>query len=165
MDYRSSNVVGYTHFGGDIVSGVNDGRGVQIGTASTAATPAISPAGDDANVSIAILPKGTGSVYVGSTGTNAVGSKGFFSVASTWSNAAISSGQIAELTFASTTFDVDRGDIVSVYFNELAAPVVMGAFRVSTVNSSRLTVQLTVPGSTASSTLSGTVRVSWVDLT
>lgn len=35
MGYRSTNAAGIVHFGGDIVSGAQDGAGIRLGSAST----------------------------------------------------------------------------------------------------------------------------------
>ena len=193
MKYRSTQADGrYVHFGGDVVSNVESSHGVMLYGGSTGGK--VIPVGDDANISLALEGKGTGAVVIGnssqspqiagssitlnSTGitigttgatvmiaNSTAAFKGFHSKTSTYSASSISSGAVAELTFASTTFDVSYGDLVSVSFLDLAAPVVSGGFRLSTVATSVLTVLLSVPGSTASSTLSGSVQVAWADLT
>jgi hypothetical protein len=170
MIYRSTNVDGkYVHFGGDLIAGVDSSNGVHLYGSSTGGK--ITACSDDANTSLKIEGKGTGGVIIGNSSQavtladSTAAFKGFHFKTSTWSNAAISSGAVVELTFASTTFDVSYGDLVSVSFQDLIAPVVMGGFRLSTVATSVLTVQLAVPGSTASSTLSGSMQVAWADLT
>lgn len=170
MKYRSSNADGrFVHYGGDVVSNVESSHGVMLYGGSTGGK--VIPVGDDANISLTLEGKGTGGVKIGNSSQSLTladstsAFKGFHVATSTWSNAAISSGQIAELTFASTTFGVSYGDLVAVSFQDLAAPVVSGGYRLSTVATSVLTVLLTTPGSTASSTLSGSIQVAWADLT
>ncbi len=73
-----------------------------------------------------------------------------------------------ELTFASTTFDVNPGDLFAITSFEPAAEssvVSVHGWRLSTAAASRVTVILGAQQSTASSTGSGTIRVGWVDLT
>ncbi len=193
MKYRSTNADGrFVHFGGDVVSNVESSHGVMLYGGSTGGK--VIPVGDDANISLALEGKGTGGVTIGnsSQSPNITGSsitlnstgitigttaatvmlanstaafKGWHFKTSTYSASSISSGAIAELTFASTTFDVSYGDLVSVSFLDLATPVICGGFRLSTANASRVTVLLSVPGSTGSNTLSGSVQVAWADLT
>ncbi len=177
MEYRSSNASGFVHFGGDVVSNVNSSHGVRLSGGSTGGV--VETVGDDTSASLLIRAKGAGGITIGnssqavtiagsgfSVGTSTAVMKGIYAKTSTWSNAAISSGAVAELTFASTTFDVSLGDLAMVAFTDaLAAPIACGGFRLSTVDASRITVLLTAPGSTASSTLSGSILVSWVDLT
>jgi hypothetical protein len=71
MLYRSTNTIGHTHFQGDLVSGVADGRGVQLGTASTGEDPNIDPVGDAANIGMRVRQKGTGTLRLGSTDAGA----------------------------------------------------------------------------------------------
>ncbi len=193
MKYRSTNADGrFVHYGGDVLAGCESSNGVMLYGSSTGGK--IIATSDDANTSLKIEGKGTGGVTIGNssqvvtlTGSSftlsgaavTIGTtgasvmianstamfKGWHVKTSTYSNAAISSGAVAELTFASTTFDVSYGDLVSVSFLDLEAPVTCGGFRLSTVATSVLTVLLAVPGSTASSTLSGSVQVAWADLT
>lgn len=169
MNYRSTNTKGYVHFGGDIVSGVEDGRGIQLGTASTSATPAITPAGDDTAVNLAVLPKGSGAVYIGSTAAGAGGFKGAFSTTFAYAFTALSSGASVESAIASTTADVSPGDLISL---ELGLPAVSTQvvallnFRTSTAATSRVVLTLGNITSTAlGSTGSGTGRITWIDLT
>ena len=103
-------------------------------------------------------------ICIGADSTTALLCKAFHTVTSTWSNSSILAGGIAELTIASTTADVNPGDLVNVD-GDLAADVILNGFRLSTVAASRLTAILVVPGSTGSSTLSGTLRITWADLT
>lgn len=104
----------------------------------------------------------SGPLLVGS----GMGIQGCYSTTVAWTHAAISSGQFGEITLASTTCDVQPGDLVSVSPASTAVgPYAFAGFRQSTAAASRVTVLLDVPGSTATSTLSGTLRITWVDLT
>jgi hypothetical protein len=61
---RSSNG---THWGGDGSFGVESSHGVRIGGGSTGGT--ITAIGDDANISLTIAPKGTGTLTLGNSST------------------------------------------------------------------------------------------------
>lgn len=65
MEFRSTNVIGYSHFQGDLVTNVGSSHGVQISGGSTGGS--IFPVGDDANISLTIGSKGTGALNLGST--------------------------------------------------------------------------------------------------
>jgi len=64
---RSTNVKGFVHFGGDVVSGIDHGTGIVLGTASTAATPYLEPIADESNANIGIRAKGTGTITIGNS--------------------------------------------------------------------------------------------------
>lgn len=66
MDFRSTNSK-YVHFGGDIVSNVDDGSsyGVQITGGSTAGV--VQAAGDTTNIDLLVRGKGTGIVTLGNS--------------------------------------------------------------------------------------------------
>mgnify|MGYP001568995421 CR=1 FL=1 len=66
MERRSTNDVGYTHFGGDITAHVNSSHGVRLSGGSTGGL--IEAVGDDTNVSLTIRAQGTGSIRIGTTG-------------------------------------------------------------------------------------------------
>ena len=171
MNYRSS--FAGQHVGGHIVAAVNSSHGIELGGGSTGGT--ITAVGDDANVSLSIQAKGTGPIVIGNSsqaisfGGSAAGTfKGFFSSTRTWELAAVSSGQVGELTFASTAFDVNPGDLIGaleVWPTLSTTPLALMHYRMSTVATSRLTVVLGNIASTATSTTSGHIRVSWADLT
>lgn len=83
-----------------------------------------------------------------------------------FANAAISSGAIAEITIASTSVDCMPGDQISAEIAWAAIPAaIYGGYRTSTAAASRLTLIVAVPGSSATATLSGSIRVTWLDLT
>ena len=70
MSNRSTNDVGFVHYGGVVRSGAQSGRGVELGVnQSTAATDAVTiiPTGDDDNIPLVLVGKGTGSVRVGNS--------------------------------------------------------------------------------------------------
>ena len=62
MEFRSTNPEGYTHYGGDLMSGAHCTRGVLLSSNT------IQPVSDNSNEDLHIRGKGTGSVYLnGST--------------------------------------------------------------------------------------------------
>lgn len=172
MIFRSSNTH-FTHFGGDLVSNVESSHGVQLTGGSTGAI--VQPAGDDNNILLTIRGKGTGAVQIGNSSSPAIigGStrtfKGIYYQESTYSHAAISAARSLELTFASTTTDVEPGDLVSIGLvvatANLSSAVNVASHRLSTAATSRLTIVLSNVQSTATSTGSGTLQLSWLDLT
>jgi len=104
--------------------------------------------------------------WSGSTAKASLAFKGAFSTTLAWTHAAISSGQFGLITIASSVADIQPGDLLSVTPSDtMAGPYAFAGYRQSTANASRVTVLLTTPGSTATSTLSGTLRITWVDLT
>jgi hypothetical protein len=150
-----------------IVSNVGSSHGVRLDGGSTGGV--VEAFGDDANISLTVRGKGTGAVTIGNssqTVTLGQGSalKGFFSTTVAWTHAAISSGQFGEIVIASSVCDIEPGDLVWVAAG-VVAPAANVGYRQSTAATSRLTIVLANPGSTATSTLSGTARISWADLT
>lgn len=163
MEYRSTNY-GFAS-PKDIQSNVGSSCGVQLSGGSTGAT--VSAVGTDDNIPLNIVGKGTGGVRVGST--SGAPFKGAFSTTFAWAVAALSSGATEEVSLASTTCDVDPGDVLSI---ELGLPAVstqtltLQGYRTSTVATSRVTLIIGNITSTAvASTASGTGRISWIDLT
>lgn len=69
MGYFSTNALGRTHFGGDVVAGGNkpNRNGVSLDVVSTGSTPSISARGDDSSVGLDITPKGDAVLTLGST--------------------------------------------------------------------------------------------------
>ena len=162
MIFRSTDAGG--HVSGSYVAGVGSSHGVEIGGGSTGGT--VKAVGDDTDITLNLLGKGAGGVRLGSTASGSVPIKGAFSSTSTWALAATSSGQVGELTFASTTFDVNPGDLIgAIEVVPTTTALIYAGYRTSTVATSRLTVIMANPGSTATSTTSGTIRVTWFDLT
>lgn len=72
MEYRSTNRVGYTHFGGDVVCGVNNAVGWQIGNESTANAAGITVVADASTAAGFIAQKGAAQLLIGSTDAGAV---------------------------------------------------------------------------------------------
>jgi hypothetical protein len=61
MNFRSSNVDGFAHFGGDLVSGVHSTRGVMLSSNT------VSPVSDNDNENLVLRGKGTGGVLIGNS--------------------------------------------------------------------------------------------------
>lgn len=173
MRFPSTNTDGRNPSAGGIVSNVESSHGVLLDGGSTGGV--IRPIGDDANISLTIVGKGTGALTLGNSSSPVIigGStrtiKGAFSQNSTWSNAAITGGHGQEITLASTTVDINTGDLLSIGMTvataDASSQVGIASWRLSTVATSRLTVVLNAFGSTATSTLSGTFHLAWFDLT
>lgn len=171
MKYRSTHAG--QHVSNDIVANVGSSHGVQLSGGSTGGI--VEAVGDDANISLRVRAKGTGSLILGDSsqtvligGSASTPVKGFFSSTKTWSLDAVSSGQLGEITFASTDFDVNPGDIIGaieIWPTASTSALAFAHYRMSAVATSRLTVVLANVASTATSTTSGHVRVSWIDLT
>lgn len=191
MDRRSTSVKGFVHFGGDVRSGVENGIGISLGNASTGSTCWIETISDDTNAHLGIRAQGAGTITIG-TSSNALGVggalsvagnssmagtlkigtgatiKGIYSTTFAWAVAAISSGQTAEITLTtSLSTNLNVGDLIGQI--SLAPPdvsqVVFADFRQSDVGTSIVTIVVANPGSTATSTESGTGRITWIDLT
>jgi hypothetical protein len=169
MEYRSSN--GGQHIGNDIVAGINSSHGVQLTGGSTGGI--VEPVGDDANITLRVRGKGTGGVVLGNSSSPivlaaGVGVKGFYSQNSTFSFGVIPPSRSTEITFASTTVDINTGDLLSIGLvidtANLSSAATIDGFRLSTVATSRLTVIVGNAHSTATSTGSGTLQLAWVDL-
>ncbi len=180
---RSTNIYGFVHFGGEVISGIEAGVGVRLPACATSATPVLEPFGDESNIGLTIKGKGTGTqTFGGSSGATVIagtsvqlaagsGIKGAYSTTFSWTNASITSGQTAELTLTSAVGSPTHpilGDLVSISLgsSNFNAALVMGGYRMSTVGTSIITIILANPGSSASSTLgSAGGRVTWLDLT
>lgn len=178
MNFPSTNTDGRNPAFGGIVSNVGSSHGVLLDGGSTGGI--VTAVGDDANISLRVRPKGSGTLFLGSTGSALViGSttvpnstaatfasiRGIFHSTFTWAHAAISSGQYGEITLASTTCSANPGDIVVLTDFAATTNVTVASVRLSTVATSRVTIVLANVGSTATSTFSGTGSVAWFDLT
>ena len=173
MNFPSTNTDGRNPAAGGIVSNVESSHGVLLDGGSTGGI--VTAVGDDANISLNLRGKGTGAVRIGNSsspviiGTSTLTVYGAFSQNSPWSNAAITGGHGQEITFASTTVDINPGDLLSVGLTVATANassmVGIASWRLSTVATSRVTIVLNTFGSTATSTLSGTFHLAWFDLT
>ena len=180
MQARSTNVKGFVHFGGDVVAGIEDGIAVQLISASTGAAAVIEPLSDSDTAALTIRAKGAATLTLGNS-SNAVavtgsavtlvggeGVKGFYSTTFAYAYAALTSGQTGEITIASTTADIQAGDLFTVQLGGTSTDVGLAIMnmRQSTAAASRVTVVVGNIGSTAfGSTGSGTARITWIDLT
>jgi hypothetical protein len=187
MDRRSTNVKGFVHFGGDVTSGVNDGIGVRLGSGSTGSTAFIESVSDDTNANLHIRAQGAGNLILGtsSNATFLLGSvynlsggiqfplggtiKGAFSTTFAWSLASLTSGAQGEITLTTAVGDIMPGDLIGQIELGVATAgqddATVQGYRTSTAVTSRVTVIVGNIGSTATSTLSGTGRITWIDLT
>jgi len=192
MKYRdSSNKT--THFESDVLAGARaaNENAVRIYGNSSGTTNyvGIEAVGDSTVVNLDIKAKGTGgivrigsgssgglvlpgpitlgsTVVTNSSAASAQAVRGVFKSTLAFEQAAISSGALVELTVASTTADVQPGDLVTYRIDWAAQDTVIdGGHRMSTAAASRLTLVLANPGSTATATLSGVVTITWLDLT
>lgn len=167
MRHPSTNTDGRNAALNGVMSNVGSSHGVLLDGGSTGGV--VTAVGDDANISLRVKGKGTGGLILGDSSqsiTLGQGSalKGFFSTTVAWTHAAISSGQFGEIVIASSVCDIMPGDLVSVAAG-VVAPTAVAGIRVSTAAASRVTIVLTAPGSSATSTLSGTATITWADLT
>lgn len=170
MQYRSTNVVGYTHFGGALVVGVEQESGIELNPTSSGNAAVILPCGDETNKAIILKGKGTGAVTIGdSSQAVSIGGgtafKGFKASTYTVQFAAISSGQTLEVALSTAFGDFAPGDLVALETIITPNVIVFGGFRLDADVSTRLTMVLNNPGSTAGSTGRVTGRVVWADLT
>lgn len=157
-----------SHVTGDFFSNTESSHGVQLTGGSTGGV--VQPAGDDANISISLVGKGTGGVKVGNSSqavTIAGGSafKGYFASTYTVQFGAISSGQTIEVALSTAFGDFAPGDLVQIETIITPNVITFGGFRLDADASTRLTMVLNNPGSTAGSTGRVTGRVVWADLT
>ena len=177
MDRRSTNVKGFVHYGGDIVSGVHDGIGIELGSASTGSTAWIESLSDDTNANIGIRAQGAGTITIGNS-SNAVkigagaSMKGAYSTTFAWSLASLTSGAQGEITLTTAVggaAPIALGDLVGMISLGVATAgqddATIQDLRWSAVASSVLTIIVGNIASTATSTLSGTGRITWLDLT
>jgi hypothetical protein len=172
VEYRSSGTGGrFNHFGGDIVSNVESSHGVQLSGGSTGGL--IQPVGDDANISISLVGKGTGGVVIGNSSqsvTLGAGSafKGFYTSTFSADIAAISSGQVLQVSLSTSIAilaTMQPGDLVMVEGVVSPAVVALAGYRTSTAASSKVSLAIINPGSTASSTGNIQGVIAFADLT
>jgi len=179
MKARSTNAKGFVHYGGDLVAGVEDGIGVHLKSASTGSAAVIEAISDSDTAALTIRAKGAAVLTLGNS-SNAVtmagpvtlgaGSafKGAYSTTFTWTLAALTSGAQGEITLTtSVSTALGPGDLIGMI--ELNAPdvddYVIQGIRTSTVATSIVTIIVGNVASTATSTDSGTGRITWIDLT
>lgn len=172
MEARSTNTVGYVHYGGDVVAGVNDGIAVHLRSASTGAAAIIEPLSDSDTAALTIRAKGAAALTVGnSSGSLELIGSGFTikGAYSTTFGYTLSSGVVAGAQFvyaiASTTADIQPGDLFNVEQAETTATIALVGTRTSTAAASRVTVTMVNYSSTTLTTQALTGRVTWLDLT
>jgi hypothetical protein len=148
----------------DIQSNVGSSHGVHLQGGSTGGT--VTACGDDTDIELRLKGKGAGGVSFGDS-TRSI--KGIYSQNSTYSHGAISPARQVEVTIASTTAAIAPGDLISVGFTadtaNFSSVVGIMGWRTSATASSVLTVTFGNISSTATSTGSGTLHLSWIDLT
>ena len=171
MNYRDSSQ-NSMHLAKGVAAGVDSSHAAAIYGGSTGAN--FSVVGDDTNISVNLFGKGTGGTKLGNSSspvTLAAGAavKGTYSTTTAYTFTALAAGTQEAFSIASTTADVMPGDLFQV---ELGSPAVstqtisLLGMRTSTATSSRITLLLGNVSSTAiGSTGSGTLRVTWFDLT
>jgi hypothetical protein len=182
MDRRSTNVKGFVHYGGDVRSGSQDGIGFSLGSGSTGSTAWIESVSDDTNANLGIRAQGAGTITIG-TSSNAVtmaggliagagaAIKGAYSTTFAWTLAALSSGQQLEVTLTTAVGGANPiavGDLVghlSLNCTNTQMGVTVSDIRWSATASSVLTISVGNITSTATSTLAGIGRITWLDLT
>lgn len=185
MEYRSTNT-NFVHFTGDVTAAVDSSHGVQLTGGSTGGI--VQAVGDDANVSLTVRGQGTGRVTIGNssqafivggtlgvtgnstlTGTLKIGTgetiKGIYSTTFTAQFAGLSSGQIGEATLSTATGDFAVGDLVCIDATVTPAGAVMTGWRMAADATTRVTMSISVPGSSAASTGRVVGRITWLDIT
>jgi hypothetical protein len=177
MDRRSTNVKGFVHYGGDVQSGVHDGIGVRLGSASTGSTAWIETVSDDTNANIGIRAQGAGTITIGNSSNpvtigGGAAFKGAYSTTFAWALAGLSSGAQGEITLTTSV-----GGAAPIAVGDLLGHISLGVgtagiddlviqdIRWSATASSVLTIVVGNIASTSVSTTSGTGRLTWLDLT
>ena len=74
MEYRSTSLIGYVHYQGEILSNVGSSHGIRLSGGSTGGI--IEPYGDDANITLRVTAKGSGGVVLGGANQQVVISSG-----------------------------------------------------------------------------------------
>lgn len=136
MQFRSTNAK-FVHFGGDIVSNVDDSsHGVKLSGGSTGGV--VEPVGDETNIALTVRPKGSGPMQVGASGTITIGT----------SNGAIQMGG-STAPFAGFIRHTDTA-IATPNFNTTNAMVVESSVTITGVNSSHFVLGKVVSNGVAS---------------
>jgi len=68
MDRRSTNLIGYTHFTGDVTAQVGSSHGVRLTGGSTGGI--VEAVGDDTNVTLTLRAQGAGGIQIGALSTS-----------------------------------------------------------------------------------------------
>jgi hypothetical protein len=157
-------------------SGAQDGIGFSLGSGSTGSTAWIESVSDDTNANLGIRAQGAGTITIGNSSnpvTIAGGAafKGAYSTTFAWTLAAVSSGQQGEITLTTAVGGANPiavGDLIghiSLNCTNTQMGVTLGDIRWSATASSVLTLVVGNITSTATSTLAGVGRITWLDLT
>jgi hypothetical protein len=170
MQYRSTNAFGATHFGGALVVGAELESGIELNPTSSGASVVITAAGDETNKGIILKGKGTGAVQIGdSSQAVSIGGgtafKGFKVDTGTTQFAAISSGQTLEVPLSTAVTGVNAGDLWSIETVITPTVITFGGARIDVDVTTRVTMVLQNPGSTAGSTGRVIWRIVYADLT
>lgn len=166
MERRSTNDIGYTHYQGDVTAQVGSSHGVRLSGGSTGGI--VEAVGDDTNVTLRLRGQGSGGVAIGNASgstQSAVGMKGIY--ASTFTNqiAAISSGAVLQSALSTAIGNFALGDLISIDAVVTPAEAVLTGFRTATDATTRVTMLISNPGSTATSTGRIVGTITWIDLT
>lgn len=70
MNFRSTNNIGFVHFGGELIANAESNHGVHLQGGSTGGV--VTAAGDNANIALSVAGKGTGAVRVGNSSSPAL---------------------------------------------------------------------------------------------
>lgn len=100
MEFRSTNVDGRVHFGGDLIAGVNATAGVHL------TSNVVQPAGDASDIDLHVKAKGTGALFLNGSTT----AFKLVSGESTFTPPAMSSFSQAECTF--TAAGISTNDLI-----------------------------------------------------
>lgn len=165
MQYRDSSIA--THYTRGIIAGAESSHGVKIEGGSTGGV--VEPVGDDANIALTLRSKGDGALTL-RPGTNPstqalADFKGFHASTFTVQIAAISSGQIIQAPLSTAFGNFALGDLISIDAIVTPAEAVMTGFRSAADATTRVTMLIANPGSTATSTGRVVGTISWIDLT
>lgn len=154
MEFRSTNPEGFVHFGGDVMSGANCTRGVQL---SSNVVKAVS---DNAAEDLVLAPKGSGKLLLGSTVSLQIVSG---QSTTTIPNMAANSQDVS--TFAAA--GISTGDIILSVDSRgvVSTGVAMGGYRCTAAN--KITVVWTNchASSIAAESTGFTVRWAYLDRT
>ena len=151
MEFRSSNTK-YVHFGGDLITNVDDASsyGVHLTGGSTAAI--VQPAGDTTNIELVLRGLGTGAVRVGNSSQTVhvngpLASSGTFAyTGSSFSVTPVSTGGIT-LGNSSNPVAVAGSSIslTSTHVNINSSRIVLGASTTPLILMQRSLIQFTIP--------------------
>lgn len=103
MNRRSTNDIGYTHFGGDVTAQVNSSHGVRLSGGSTGGI--VEAVGDDTNVTLMLRGQGTGAIVGQSTSGRGllIGSDGSVTLGNSSASVTLSVGVAGALVGLSTS--------------------------------------------------------------